>query len=561
MENIAEKIGDQYITWQTGERVFITAPTGSGKTYFCFHVLLPYAIQNNQKILYLVNRKALKLQLEEEKRSIASEMAAKGILEAEKAISILTYQSLEEAFKNGKSLINTYYRWIICDEAHYFLKDSLFNSATCLSYTEVMQKSSMATIIFMSATMDRLIDFVKRDTKKWESDGVNEVSRMLGHKKDHEYSLEKDYRYLDIHTFRKKDDIPDIIAGDPYKKWLIFYNNIEDGNQMRTELKKRELDAIFVDAAYEENAESLETVQYIAKKQQLNHRILIATSALDNGISIQDRELRNLIILADTEEDFIQMLGRKRKDEQKVTLYICYQDKNTFRQRKRYLEKINQTRKTYEKIYQQLIPQQEISEKIFVWHNAMLLTFILGQAFKDPDFLLNCRKFLTVVNWNINQACPIVENMFSNLEMNYRVWFYQQQIERIEKEGDDAFLKTQLEWLGLNESDTQKVVISGSEEEKSKLRDSIQEVLDEYVGKSLDKNENLELKARVKTDLINLLNHYQKHDTKKMVDSLKKNDRPISTGNFNDIMKTIDLKYKMTSKRNPQRYCIRKVED
>ena len=58
--------------------------------------------------------------------------------------------------------------------------------------------------------------------------------------------------------------IPDIIAGDPYKKWLIFYNNIEDGNQMRTELKKRELDAIFVDAAYEENAESLETVQYLS---------------------------------------------------------------------------------------------------------------------------------------------------------------------------------------------------------------------------------------------------------------------------------------------------------
>lgn len=558
MENIAEKIGDQYITWQTGERVFITAPTGSGKTYFCFHVLLPYAIQNNQNILYLVNRKALKLQLEEEKQSIASEMAAKGILGAEKAISILTYQSLEEAAKNGNSLINKYYyRWIICDEAHYFLKDSLFNSATCLSYFEVMQKSSIATVIFMSATMNRLIDFVEGDTKKWKLDGVNEVSRILGHKKNHEYSMEKDYRYLDIHTFRKKDDIPGIVAGDPNKKWLIFYNNIEDGNQMCTELKKREMDAIFLDATYGENAESFETVQYIAKKQQLNHRILIATSALDNGISIQDRELRNLIILADTEEDFIQMLGRKRKDEQKVTLYICCRDKNTFCQRKRYLEKINQTRKTYEETHRRLIPQQGIS----AWYNAIFLTSILGQAFKDPDFLLNCRKFLTVVNWNINQACPIVENMFSNLEMNYRVWFYQQQIERIEKEGDDAFLKTQLEWLGLNESDTQKVVISGSEEEKSKLRDSIQEVLDEYVGKSLDKNENLELKARVKTDLINLLNHYQKHDTKKMVDSLKKNDRPISTGNFNDIMKTIDLKYKMTSKRNPQRYCIRKVED
>lgn len=560
MENITEKIGDQYITWQAGERVFITAPTGSGKTYFCFHVLFPYAFQNHQNILYLVNRKALKLQLEQEKQSIASEMAAKGILGAERAISILTYQSLEEAFKNGKSLINTYYRWIICDEAHYFLKDSLFNSATCLSYTEVMQKSSMATIIFMSATMERLIDFVKRDTKKWDSEGVNEVSRMLGHKKDHEYSLEKNYRYLDIHTFRKKDDIPDIIAGDPYKKWLIFYNNIEDGNQMRTELKKRELDAIFVDATYGENAESLETVQYIAEKQQLNHRILITTSALDNGISIQDRELRNLIILADTEEDFIQMLGRKRKDEQKVTLYICCQDKNTFRQRKRYLEKINQTRKTYEEMYQRY-QRSVLQQGISAWHNATFLTFILGQAFKDPDFLLSCRKFLTIVNRDINQTCPIVENQFSCIEMNYRICFYQQQMECLEKEGDDAFLKTQLEWLGLNESDTQKVMIRGSEEEKSKLRDSIQEVLDEYVGKSLDKDENLELKARVKTDLINLLNHYQKHDTKKMVDSLKKNDRPISSGNFDAIMKIIDLKYKMTSNRNPQIYCIQKVED
>ena len=93
MKNIAEKIGDQYNTWQTGERVFITAPN---------------AFQNHQNILYLVNRKALKLQQKQEKQSIASEMAAKGILGAERAISILTYQSLEEAFKNGKSLINTY---------------------------------------------------------------------------------------------------------------------------------------------------------------------------------------------------------------------------------------------------------------------------------------------------------------------------------------------------------------------------------------------------------------------------------------------------------------------
>ncbi len=553
MKNIAEKIGDQYNTWQTGERVFITAPTGSGKTYFCFHVLLPYAIQNHQSILYLVNRKALKLQLEEEKRRIVSEMAAKGILGVEWAISILTYQSLEEAVKSGNSLINKYYyRWIICDEAHYFLKDSLFNSATWLSYVDIMQKSSMATVIFMSATMERFIGWVKKDACKW--DPMNEGDRALRGKKDHDYSLEKDYRYLDIHTFRRRDDIPDIIAGDPNKKWLIFYNNIEDGKQMCAELKRKGLDAIFVDAAYEENEGSLETVQYIAEKGQLNHRILIATSALDNGISIQDRELRNLIILADTEEDFVQMLGRKRKDGQKVVLYICYQNKNIFRQRERYLERVNQTRIVYEEMRYRSVLQQGIS----AWHNAIFLRSILDEAFKNPDFLLNCRKFLTVVNWNINQVCPIVENIFSNLEMNYRIGFYQKQIERIEKEGDDAFLKTQLEWLGLNEADTQEVVIKGSEEEKNKLQASVQKTLDEYMGKELNKGEALELKEKIKDDLRRLLSGNP--NVERIVQYLGQNERVISEDDFKTIMEILNMKYRMI-KKGRSKYYIEKSKD
>lgn len=54
---------------------------------------------------------------------------------------------------------------------------------------------------------------------------------------------------------------------------------------------------------------------------------------MDNGISILDNELRNLVILYDTKEEFIQMLGRKRKDGENINLYICKRNSNYFRLR------------------------------------------------------------------------------------------------------------------------------------------------------------------------------------------------------------------------------------
>ena len=61
MEYIAEKIGDNYQEWKNGDVVFISSPTGSGKTTFILKKLLPYLAEKGQRILYLVNRKALKL--------------------------------------------------------------------------------------------------------------------------------------------------------------------------------------------------------------------------------------------------------------------------------------------------------------------------------------------------------------------------------------------------------------------------------------------------------------------------------------------------------------------
>lgn len=53
---IADSIGEGYKEWKSGQYIFIKAPTGSGKTYFILNELVDFAVANNRRVLYLVNR-------------------------------------------------------------------------------------------------------------------------------------------------------------------------------------------------------------------------------------------------------------------------------------------------------------------------------------------------------------------------------------------------------------------------------------------------------------------------------------------------------------------------
>ena len=63
---VADKIQMEYKEWEPGKIILITASTGRGKSYFILHTYLKWAISNNLRILYLVNRKILQKQLKEE---------------------------------------------------------------------------------------------------------------------------------------------------------------------------------------------------------------------------------------------------------------------------------------------------------------------------------------------------------------------------------------------------------------------------------------------------------------------------------------------------------------
>lgn len=289
---VTDKIKDEYKDWESGDIVSISSGTGSGKSYFVQNDLADYAKQKGEQILYLVSRVKLKEQIE-------AKLEEKGITN----ITVKMYQTIEVMCNNhgGSNDWLNAYKYIVCDESHYFTNDASFNDYTDMSLEHILSASHAVTLL-LSATGGTLLNYIKRFYKE---------------RKLIEHPLSQDYGFVDKLSAYQSDE-------QLYKamNWLLKKNHkamifIQSDKKAYQIFKKFEQHATFVCGVKSDYHEFVDKVKVdtIVNEEKFDTLFLIATAALDVGVNIVDSDVQNIIIdMLDT-DTFIQCLGRKRLTE------------------------------------------------------------------------------------------------------------------------------------------------------------------------------------------------------------------------------------------------------
>lgn len=587
---VERKIGNDYKErWKayrkqeekSADRIFIDAPTGSGKTTFILQRLLPYYSRTERKILYLVNRRILKEQIREmiadlphaqygairvelyqeiEKRIVSVPMQyRKTDLLREKEREEEQEQSEHSTQYNKTDSVQGYdysflkklseYDCVVCDEAHYFLTDSTYNTNTVFSFRWIQDVFRNKVCIFMSATIHELKSYM--ETKNLYDYGESNTAyygiavydpsvAMLNNRiarlkeetcrklNDHEvitYSVNRDYSYISANNIRiiyNRKALVDLVAEGNHK-WLIFVDNIKYGNALRNSIKKKlkkhkngdssesmERDVILLSSGYKRDQEATDEVDRIIRTQASSAKVLIVTAVLDNGVNIKDLDVRNVVLFADTETEFIQMLGRKRKDAQQFKLYIYGYDKNHFSKRKRQLRKQKEIADRYLRDIEEVIDKLTLEnsneswndkknqDRLNEWERACIEDQhekIMREIYDNYNGYENVRCSFTVYDgkWHLNLLS------FENIQK--LVCYFNNMIRKFDEEGEDAFAREQLRWLGKTGETAEDIIRESKLADEKESRKRVTAALREIAGKKMIREEYKKLTDEMLTDL------------------------------------------------------------
>ncbi|MFR7934304.1 MAG: DEAD/DEAH box helicase [Clostridium perfringens] len=278
--------------WSKGDTIMISAPTGTGKSYFIKNIIYLVAAERKKKILFFVHRKRCKQQfLNELKKSNKLDV-----------IEITTYQALE----NRKDFDLSKYEYIVCDEFHYFTSDSNFNYKTDISLEKILNSNSIK--IFMSAT-GRLMNAYIKNRKKI---------------KTIDYKIEDDFNWMKLHFYNKDRTLEVIIDEvlEKEEKILIFIDNAEKAYNLYRKYKDKCLFCCAENNRYYTHVDEIK-IEEMLEQESFPTNILITTNCLDAGVNLIDDNIKTIVCDIRDIGVLVQCLGRKRrKENEKVDVYI-----------------------------------------------------------------------------------------------------------------------------------------------------------------------------------------------------------------------------------------------
>ena len=239
-------------------------------------------------------------------------------------LDIIVVCSYHQFYENVE-LQNRQFRYVICDECHFFTSDSLFYPYSKEIINIITSKFGNSIRIYMSATLEETFLPIMYLEKKYNIPEDDDIECIY-------YYFQRNYDYIkNINVYDNFTQITEIIK-ESKNKWLIFVDSKKEGELLLKNLQDLQISSIFLtkdSKNHDSNEYEHNTYKNIVKDEHFDQTVLISTSVLDNGINIKDSSVKHIVINMLDRTEFIQMLGRIRIfDDLCIDLYIKnYSDK------------------------------------------------------------------------------------------------------------------------------------------------------------------------------------------------------------------------------------------
>lgn len=356
---VSEGLEDDFREWNHHRAVLISAQTGRGKNHFIMEKVIPHAMETGQQVFIFSNRVALSTQ---QKKILLHKLALPSILSNEELrnakefgpVTVLNYQSTLEYLSKqlswtygnsplGGSLKDPRRGYVIFDETHFFLSDATFNADTQRIFISLMYAFSYYTRIYLTATPENIApiiasyEYINEERKRLTWYELSAMRRGTSLPKNSQYSnlpsekslavykFPQDYSDYNIKFFTDtniKYLYDEMGRATKDNKWLLFINSRARQKEISTKLRDivKAPDEIYrFDAAKKEDSEVWNSIM----EGKLPKNIFLTTSVIDNGVSISDPGLKNIVIEFEDKISLLQMIGRKRrKDGEKVNIFV-----------------------------------------------------------------------------------------------------------------------------------------------------------------------------------------------------------------------------------------------
>lgn len=479
----------------------LKAPTGSGKTTFFIKDLVPEARRRGQSVLLIVNRNVLTEQLINiylKELGIppgAIEFPQEGIYPLGDLV-VCSYQYMARRLQ-GKDTPNIKigpfevkeYAFVVCDECHYFIADSVFttDSAPLVNLPKVFAQSvriyasaTMSPVRNVILKMEQVVDLAE-NFPYWEiSPGFryarnNMISQIYSNYNGllqrapffEVMGAEPDYSYLHPRILADGqslwDDVIEQYEAHSLRKAVVFVDSKKHGKDCKEKLNSHGISAAFIvsestsSRSYSMDELDKKVLEEIKTKNRFESvSVLIATSVLDNGTNLIDKDITHLYISGTEYMAAVQQAGRVRMYEEGQTLELV----------------IPRRAKSY------------FSSRISQWNRQenLLDKWLDADAKTREDMFWNGELEFLRTKFSYNESSHPKNSIFTFASLNYYRSDARDTLRRLEG-SPDGYVKKALCWFGFNLSDA----VDESLCCQSDAIEQLQTFLEETASKPLNK--------------------------------------------------------------------------